>query len=79
MTTLRLHPLDLALLDESTRASSAPGVVFVADPSLGRGDAEADLPAGLIDARLGTALARARQALLGAPTAVTTSTTGAAS
>ncbi|MDY0945382.1 hypothetical protein SOM11_05215 [Frigoribacterium sp. CFBP9039] len=79
VTTLRLHPLDLALLDESTRASSAPGVVFAADPSLGRGDAEADLPAGLIDARLDTALARARQALLGAPATVTASTTGAAS
>lgn len=79
VTTLRLHPLDLALLDESTRASSAPGVVFAADPSLGRGDAEADLPAGLIDARLDTALARARQALLGAPADTPTSTTGAAS
>jgi len=79
VTTLRLHPLDLALLDESTRASSAPGVVFAADPSLGRGDAEADLPAGLIDARLDTALARARQALLGAPADTPTSTIGAAS
>ena len=79
VTTLRLHPLDLALLDESTRASSAPGVVFAADPSLGRGDAEADLPAGLIDARLDTALARARQALLGAPADTPPSTTGATS
>lgn len=79
VTTLRLHPLDLALLNESTRASSAPGVVFAADPSLGRGDAEADLPAGLIDARLDTALARARQALLGAPADTPTSTTGATS
>ncbi|WP_156463301.1 hypothetical protein [Frigoribacterium sp. Leaf172] len=65
VTTIRMHPLDLALLDESTRASSAPGAVFAPDASLARGDAEADLPAGLIDARLGTALDRARRALLG--------------
>ena len=65
VTTIRMHPLDLALLDESTRASSAPRAVFAPDASLARGDAEADLPAGLIDARLGTALDRARRALLG--------------
>lgn len=58
---VRLHPADLALLeaDEVVR----PGLVLVADASLGRGDAVTDLPQGTIDARLGTALARVRSVL----------------
>ena len=52
---MRLHPEDVpaaaALADEH------PGLRFVADPSLDRGDAMADLPDGRVDARIG---ARAR-------------------
>jgi len=59
---LRLHPADLAALGDAVAASSVP---FVADARLARGDAEVDLPDGLVDARLVTALARARTALLG--------------
>ncbi|NIJ05341.1 hypothetical protein [Frigoribacterium faeni] len=60
---VRLHPADLAALGDAAAASSVP---LVADARLGRGDAEADLPTGLVDARLATALDRARTALLGA-------------
>ncbi|TWX38571.1 hypothetical protein ES689_08055 [Frigoribacterium sp. ACAM 257] len=60
---VRLHPADLAALGDAAAASSVP---FVADARLARGDAEVDLPAGLVDARLVTALGRARTALLGA-------------
>jgi flagellar assembly protein FliH len=59
---VRLHPADLAALGDAVAASSVP---LVADSRLARGDAEVDLPAGLVDARLVTALARARTALLG--------------
>ncbi|MBD8583227.1 hypothetical protein IFT90_01500 [Frigoribacterium sp. CFBP 8766] len=60
---VRLHPADLAALGDAVAASSVP---LVADARLARGDAEVDLPAGLVDARLVTALTRARTALLGA-------------
>jgi flagellar assembly protein FliH len=61
--TVRLNPLDLAVLDESVIA--ATGIVFVADPSLARGDALTELPVGYLDARIGSATARARAAILG--------------
>jgi flagellar assembly protein FliH len=60
---VRLHPADLAALGDAIAASSVP---LVADARLARGDAEVDLPSGLVDARLFTALSRARAALLGA-------------
>jgi flagellar assembly protein FliH len=60
---VRLHPADLAALGDATAASSVP---LIADARLARGDAEVDLPSGLVDARLVTALSRARAALLGA-------------
>jgi flagellar assembly protein FliH len=59
---VRLHPADAALVAEAARSA---GVDVVGDPSLRPGDAEADLPTGLVDARLATALDRARVALLG--------------
>jgi len=59
---VRLHPADAALVAE---AAHEAGVVVVGDPALRPGDAEADLPTGLVDARLGSALDRARTALLG--------------
>jgi len=60
---VRLHPADLAALGDAPAVSSVP---LVADARLARGDAEVDLPSGLVDARLVTALSRARAALLGA-------------
>lgn len=67
VVTVRLHPADLAQLDGATRDSVAAEVSFVADASLARGDAEAERRIGQVDARLGTALDRARTALLGDP------------
>jgi flagellar assembly protein FliH len=67
VVTVRLHPADLAQLDAATRDSVAADVSFVADATLARGDAEAELRIGQVDARLGTALDRARTALLGDP------------
>ena len=63
ITTIRLNPLDLGVLDETVRA--AAGVSFSADASIARGDAIAVLPLGYLDARIGTAVARARAAILG--------------
>ncbi|MES2093311.1 MAG: FliH/SctL family protein [Actinomycetota bacterium] len=63
ITTVRLNPLDLGVLDESVR--DAAGVTFTADASIARGDAIADLALGYLDARIATAVARARAAILG--------------
>ena len=60
---VRMNPADLAALDGSTR--DAAGVRFVADATLGRGDAVTEVADGYLDARIGTALARAKAALLG--------------
>ena len=67
VVTVRLHPADLAQLGPATLDSVAADVAFVADASLARGDAEAELRVGQVDARLGSALDRARTALLGDP------------
>jgi flagellar assembly protein FliH len=61
---VRMNPDDLALLDLVTRAEA--GVDFTADAGLARGDAIAEFPDGFLDARIGTALARAKAALNGA-------------
>jgi flagellar assembly protein FliH len=63
VATVRLNPIDLALLDDDTIA--ATGVTFRADPALDRGDAIAELPVGFLDARISTAVARARAAVMG--------------
>lgn len=65
---VRLNPDDLAhltaTLDSLPVDLAVPSdVELVADPALGRGDAVAELAEGHLDARLGTALARARAAL----------------
>jgi flagellar assembly protein FliH len=60
---VRLNPDDLALIAHAVPA--VDGVELVADPALGRGDAIAELQHGLLDARLASALDRARTALLG--------------
>lgn len=60
---VRLNPADLAELSDDDRAST--GVTFAADPSLDRGDAVTEFADGYLDARISTAVARARTALLG--------------
>ena len=60
--TVRLHPDDVQLLTGTTPAA---GIALVADTTLERGDAVASYPDGMIDARIGTALERARTALEG--------------
>ncbi|WP_442543553.1 FliH/SctL family protein [Arthrobacter sp. KN11-1C] len=62
VTTVRLHPEDLAAL---AAVGSVAGVEIKADPALDRGDAIAEYPQGWLDARLGTAVDRAKTALLG--------------
>jgi flagellar assembly protein FliH len=66
---VRLHPGDLALLEDSAVLGSslddaAPGVTFIADASLQRGDAITEFADGYLDARISTALGRAKAALL---------------
>lgn len=60
VVTIRLHPDDLATLDP---AEAPAGVTLVADPSVQRGGALADSGAQHVDAQLGPALARVREAL----------------
>lgn len=60
---VRLSPTDVANLTDEAR--SAAGVAVVSDPALASGDAMVDLTDGYLDARIGSALARAKQALEG--------------
>jgi flagellar assembly protein FliH len=59
---VRLNPEDLAVLER--QGALAAGITFVADATLGRGDAISEFEDGYLDARIATALARARSALL---------------
>ncbi|MCC3280287.1 MULTISPECIES: FliH/SctL family protein [unclassified Arthrobacter] len=59
---VRMHPVDLAALDEDTLRRAR--VDFVGDPSLPRGDAVTEFPDGYLDASLSSAVERARAALL---------------
>ncbi|WP_125614259.1 FliH/SctL family protein [Specibacter cremeus] len=74
---VRLHPDDLAVLERPLTDAADAGLAnpafahldlssldVVADDSLAPGDAVADFPDGFLDARIGTALERARAALL---------------
>ncbi|OMH23523.1 hypothetical protein BKD30_11345 [Tersicoccus phoenicis] len=65
MVRVRLNPADVALLRESGLAADLlpDGAALIADPLVAPGDALADYPAGTLDARLGTAVARVRTAL----------------
>ncbi|MFE4197556.1 FliH/SctL family protein [Paenarthrobacter sp. NPDC056912] len=65
VTTVRLHPGDLAALAASGVVDVA-GVELKADAALNPGDAVGEYPNGWIDARIASALERAKQALLGA-------------
>ncbi|MGV2901209.1 FliH/SctL family protein, partial [Microbacterium sp. AGC62] len=58
---VRLHPDDLQTLQ--TTESDLTAFALVADDTLERGDAVATLTHGHIDARIGSALERARRAL----------------
>ena len=60
---VRMNPVDLAGLDEDTIA--ATGVLFAPDDSLDRGDAVTEFEVGYLDARISTALARAKAAIAG--------------
>ncbi|MFF2298467.1 FliH/SctL family protein [Arthrobacter sp. NPDC058127] len=64
VTSVRLHPADLAALD-AVDVGNIAGVELKADPTLNPGDAIAEFPQGWLDARLGTALDRTKAALLG--------------
>ncbi|MCX2749062.1 FliH/SctL family protein [Arthrobacter sp. MI7-26] len=64
VTAIRLHPADLAAL-AAVDAGNVAGVELKADPALNPGDAIAEYPQGWIDARLNTALDRAKAALRG--------------
>lgn len=61
--TVKLNPVDFSVLGDD--AASGSGAVIVADPTLARGDAVAEFEHGHLNARIGTALNRARRALLG--------------
>jgi flagellar assembly protein FliH len=61
--TVRMHPADLSLLDQATRDAAA--VRFAPDETLERGDAVTEFETGYLDARIRTAMERARQALIG--------------
>ena len=60
---VRMNPVDLSALDDA--AIAATGVAFAADESLARGDAVTEFAVGYLDARVSTALARAKAALSG--------------
>ena len=62
---VRLHPDDVARLDGAAldRAGVPRDLQLVADPSLARGDAIGELPAGWLDGRIHSALDRAKEAL----------------
>jgi flagellar assembly protein FliH len=59
---VRLHPEDLAVLAADAQSDAA--LHFIADASLERGDAVVDVPNGSVDARISSALGRARSVLL---------------
>ena len=67
-TVLRVSPEDLRhvnLVIESGQVAVTPGLTLVADPRLARGEAITEHADGALDARIGTALERAKEVLLG--------------
>lgn len=60
---VRMHPQDLELV--SMVSEEEPGLQLVADPRIARGDAMVDLPDGVVDACISSAVERVRHALLG--------------
>jgi flagellar assembly protein FliH len=60
---VRMHPQDVALL--AAREQDVPGITLVADATLERGDAVAELEDGIVDAGIASALRRVRAVLTG--------------
>ena len=60
---VRMNPDDLELV--SMVADDEPGLQLVADPRIARGDAMVDLPDGVVDASIASAVERVRRALVG--------------
>lgn len=60
--TVRMHPDTLAALDDTAMVA---GLDYRADASLAPGDAIVDFADGYLDARIASAVGRAKQALLG--------------
>jgi flagellar assembly protein FliH len=58
-----MHPDDIELV--AVVAEEEPGLRLVADARLERGDAMVDLPDGVIDACIASAVERVRRALVG--------------
>lgn len=66
VSRLRISPADLATLTSHELLDLVPdSIELIADPSLDQGDAISEFPDGYLDARIGSALARARGALDG--------------
>ncbi|MGN6445005.1 FliH/SctL family protein [Amnibacterium sp.] len=61
--TVRMHPDDLELV--AMVAVEEPGLQLVADRNVARGDAMVDLPDGIVDASIASAVERVRRVLLG--------------
>lgn len=62
VSRIRMHPQTATQLSEGAAAQA--GIRVIPDVRLQPGDAVADLPEGFLDARIGTALQRCREALL---------------
>lgn len=62
---IAMNPEDVALLADVDMGSGPvhTGVELTADPSVNPGDAVVELPHGFLDAKIGTALARVKEAL----------------
>jgi flagellar assembly protein FliH len=60
---VRMNPEDLELV--SMVAQDEPGLQLVADRNVARGDAFVDLPDGVVDASIASAVERVRRALVG--------------
>lgn len=58
---VRLSPADLRTLEEKDAVPT--GILIVADDTLSPGDATAEVAEGIVDARIGAAVQRARRAL----------------
>ena len=60
---VRMNPADIELV--SMVAQDDPGLQLLADHHVGRGDAVVDLPDGVVDASIASAVERVRRALVG--------------
>lgn len=65
VVTIRMNPEDISILGglDVQGAGSGTAVELTADPAIKPGDAVAELPHGFLDAKIGSALARVKEAL----------------